>query len=109
MRFNGTFRYSLPQGLEKDPETGFLRNTGNTEWREGCCCQIERSMPAKQVVGTDGQVYRYTYDLFAYASDFSGELCIGTRIQAALDNGTVVEFTVEGLDNINGKYIELWG
>ena len=63
MRCNGTFRYTALAGGEKDEDTGFI--TGSEPiWEEGMECQIDKSIPAKQVVGTDGQIYAYTYDVF---------------------------------------------
>lgn len=62
-RNNGTFRYTALKEGQRDPKTGFI-TAGASEWLDGCECQIDKSIPAKKVIGTDGQIYTYTYDVF---------------------------------------------
>lgn len=107
-RNNGTFNYTICQEAQMDPETGFYSASGTSEWIKGCECQIEKSMPAKQIIGSDGRVYAYTYDVFI-PRHFRGELAIGAKVQVICENGVTDEFTIHGVDNLNRKYIEVWG
>lgn len=108
MRINGTFNYALAQGPQRDPETGFFTGSAAPDFVAGCECQIEKSIPARQMVGEDGQIFSYTYDVFI-PRHFKGELAIGTVIQVIPDGGAVDEFSVLGVDDCNRKYIEVWG
>ena len=62
MRTNGTFEYKPVGSVQTDPKTGFAIPNDKAPFLKGCECQIDKSIPAKQVVGTDGQIYAYTYD-----------------------------------------------
>lgn len=64
MRTNGTFEYKPVGSVQTDPKTGFVIPNDKAPFLQGCECQIDKSIPAKQVVGTDGQIYAYTYDVF---------------------------------------------
>lgn len=77
-------------------------------WVKGCECQVEKFIPAKQRLGTDGQMYSYTFDVFL-PSYFEGDLSIGARVEVTLERGGVDEFTISGIDDTNPKYIEIWG
>ena len=107
-RNNGTFNYLSAKEAQTDPETGFYFASGNSEWAKGCECLIEKSIPARQIIGSDGQTYAYTYDVFI-PRHFRGELAIGTKVQVISENGVTDEFTIQGVDNLNRKYIEVWG
>ena len=108
-RYNGTFRYNaLTSERERDPETGFVTSGSVSDWIEGCECQIDKSIPAKEYRGSDGQVFTYTYDLFIYRQ-FDHEITIGSEIEITLEDGSTDTFTVQGVDNSNRKYLELWG
>ncbi len=107
-RNNGTFNYAIVQEPQRDPETGFITAGNPSEWVTGCECQIEKAIPAKQIIGEDGQKYAYTYDVFI-PKHFSGELAIGVRMQVISENGVTDEFTIQGIDDFNRKYIEVWG
>lgn len=108
-RHNGTFKYKTIQEPERDPTTGFLTPaTGTSEWVQGCECQIDKSIPAKQIMGVDGQVHAYTYDVFI-PKHFKGVLSVGTHIQLISESGVVDEFTIKGIDDLNRRYIEIWG
>lgn len=106
-RNNGTFKYTTIQDGQRDPDTGFITD-GDFEWLNGCECQIEKSIPAKQILGVDGQMYAYTYDVFI-PKHFKGEMAIGAQMQIISENGVIDEFTIHGVDNLNRKYIEVWG
>lgn len=107
-RNNGTFNYTSIQEPERDPNTGFLTEAGAAVWNRGCECQIEKSIPAKQMIGEDGQMHAYTYDVFI-PKYFKGELAIGALMQVISEDGIVDEFTIQGVDDLNRKYIEVWG
>lgn len=64
-RNNGTFRYTaLPLEATRDEATGFYTDDDAPVWVKGCECQVEKFIPAKQRLGTDGQMYSYTFDVF---------------------------------------------
>ena len=106
--YNGTFNYTTVQDSERDPETGFISASGTSDWIPGGECQIEKAIPARRMVGADGQTYAYTYDVFI-PRHFTGELAIGDKIQLISENGVTDEFTIQGIDDMNRKYIEIWG
>lgn len=113
MKTNGTFNYKPILNTEiKDPKTGWktFGNSGTDEWLAGCECQISRSIPAKQVLGTDGQMHSYSFDVFIPKYfDGSDQLMIGVEIQVIGENGNTDKFTIQGVDPYNRKYVELWG
>lgn len=106
-RNNGTFRYTALKEGQRDPKTGFI-TAGASEWLDGCECQIDKSIPAKKVIGTDGQIYTYTYDVFI-PKHFNGFLVVGAQFQITSEEGVTDEFTIQGIDDMNRKYIEVWG
>lgn len=108
MRQNGTFSYRPVGYAEVDPTTGYFRKSAEASVVPGCRCQIDKSIPAKQVIGADGQSYAYTYDVFVFRMDFNGELSIGDTVSITSEEGWSDEFTIRGID-INRKYIEIWG
>ena len=108
-RINGTFRYTaLPLEATRNEATGFYTDDDAPVWVKGCECQVEKFIPAKQRLGTDGQMYSYTFDVFL-PSYFEGDLSIGARVEVTLERGGVDEFTISGIDDTNPKYIEIWG
>lgn len=108
-RNNGTFKYKEIQEEQRDPNTGFIVSEPQTgDWINGCECQIETFVPAKQRIGTDGQVHYYTYDVLI-PKCFKGALDIATPVQLTSEDGDVSEFLIQGVDNLNRKYIEIWG
>lgn len=109
MRINGTFKYSSPATEHKrDEKTGFIQSQSTDVWSDGCECQVDKSVPAKQIIGSDGQVFAYTYDVFI-PPFFNGNLCIGTRVEVKFERGGTDTFTIIGIDDTNPKYIEIWG
>lgn len=108
-RYNGTFRYKNAQEPTKDPKTGFLTGGGEGEWADGGRCQIDKHIPAKQIQGTDGQIHSYTWDLFIQRPFHDGDFRIGTIVEITMEDGSVDRFTIQGVDNQNRRYIELWG
>ena len=108
-RNNGTFKYKLCQDAQQDPDTGFYSQGGGTgDWLHGCECQIEKQIPAKQKIGADGQMHAYNYDVFI-PKHFNGKLELTTQMQILGEDCTCDEFTIQGVDNLNRKYIEVWG
>lgn len=110
-RNNGTFRYKIVQEAQRDQATGFYSqpdSPGADEWLPGCECQIEKYIPAKQRIGIDGQIYTYNYSVFI-SKYFEGELDLTNIMQIIGENGSTDEFTIQGVDNMNRKYIEVWG
>ena len=104
---NGTFKYKAVQSEQRD-ESGFHIQPDSTEWLNGCECQIETYVPAKQKTGADGQVFTYTYDVFI-PKHFKGVLELTAQMQLISEDGNMDEITVLGVDNFNRKYIEVWG
>lgn len=110
-RNNGTFRYKVVQEAQRDQATGFYTKPDNSdadEWLPGCECQVEKHIPAKHIIGTDGQMYAYNYSVFI-SKYFDGELGLATIMQIIGEDGSTDEFTIQGIDNMNRKYIEVWG
>lgn len=108
MRINGTFRYRPLSECGKDPVTGFPMPTQAQDYKDGGCCQIDKSIPAKHIIGADGQVNVYNYDVFIPRC-FDGGLAVGVEVQVVGEDGSVDKFTIQGVDNLNRKYIEIWG
>lgn len=108
MRINGTFCYKGFGETGKDPVTGFVVGNKVPEWKDGGLCQIDKSVPAQQKIGTDGQAYAYTYDVFIPKCLDVG-LAIGMDMLVTGEDGTSDVFTIRGIDNMNRKYIEIWG
>lgn len=106
-RNNGNFRYTEVQEEQRVPDTGFITEA-TTEWVDGCECQIDKSTQAKQIIGTDGQIYTYSYDVFI-PKHFRGNLAVGARFEVTSEEGVTDEFTIQGIDDMNRKYIEVWG
>lgn len=108
-RNNGSFRYKIVQEAQRDQATGLYTQPENSgEWINGCECQIERYIPAKQVMGEDGQMHAYNYSVFI-PKYFRVELNITDQMQITGENGTTDEFTIQGIDPFNRKYTEVWG
>ena len=84
-RNNGTFRYTvLSLEATRDEATGFFTDDDAPVWENGCECQVEKFIPAKQRIGTDGQMYSYTYDVFI-PPYFVGNLSIGARVEVTVE------------------------
>ena len=108
-RLNGTFRYKNAQEPERDPVTGFLVEGEAGDWADGGRCQIGKSVPAQHVVSADGDEHTYTYDMFVPRPWHGGDLRIGTEVEVTMEDGSTDFFTAQGVDNLNRRYIEIWG
>lgn len=111
MRYNGKFNYTeLAEAPERNKSTGFYESPAESSvWLPGGLCQLEKSIPAKQMIVEDGQMFSYTYDMFIPKHVFRGVLEIGAKIQFTSEDGVEAEFTILGIDDLNGRYIEVWG
>lgn len=107
-RINGTFRYTVIQDVQKDPATGFVSSGEASVWLDGCECQIDKSIPAKQIIGTDGQTYAYSFDVFI-PKYFNGDFAAGAQMEITSEEGVTEAFTIQGVDDMNRKYTEVWG
>lgn len=109
IRNNGSFRYKHIQEAQKDQATGFYTQPVNAdEWIDGCGCQIEKYIPAKQRIGVDGQIQTYNYTVFI-PKHWSGNLELTALMEITGEDGSKDEFPIQGVDNFNRKYIEVWG
>lgn len=106
--YKDRFKYRRSQEPEQDPDTGFYSGGGPTEWIPGGECQAERAIPAIQYLGADGQMHAYSYDVFI-PKPFRGKLAIADEIQVHFEDGSTDEFTIQGVDDLNRRYIEVWG
>lgn len=106
-RYNGTFKYKQLGELTRGAN-GFYTPGADGDWLPGCECQIDKQIPAKQKIGTDGQMHAYTYDVFI-SKHFNGTLELNAQVQITCEDGSCDEFTIQGIDNLNRRYIELWG
>ena len=106
-RNNGTFRYTaLPLEATRDEATGFYTDDDAPVWVKGCECQVEKFIPAKQRLGTDGQMYSYTFDVFL-PSYFEGDLSIGARVEVTLERGGVDAVScARGFTSVSAKSLK---
>ncbi len=107
-RYNGSFRYKMVTVPVRDPDTGFYTPVLDSGWIDGCECQIETFVPARQKIGVDGQVITYTYEVFI-PKHFTGVLTLTARMQLIGEDGNTDEITIMGVNNFNRKYIAVWG
>lgn len=107
-RINAKFRIKSVQPIIKD-DYGFINHTPNEGWIDGCECYVEKHIPAKQIIGIDGQVYTYSYSVFI-PKHYNGILEVTQEMQLIYnDTGKVETMTVKGVDDLNRKHIEVWG
>jgi len=108
MRTNGTFEYKPVGSVQTDPKTGFAIPNDKAPFLKGWECQIDKSIPASSYRSADGQAFFYTYDVFIDKS-FEGNITIGSEVEVTFEDGSTESFTVQGIDNANRKYLEIWG
>lgn len=109
MKLYGTFNYKSNGEVTIDHTTGFATQSAENPFVSGCLCQIDKSIPARQKVGTDGHKFAYTYTVFCFRSDFKGKIAIGDDVEIIYHNGVRDTFTVLSVDDTHPKYIEIWG
>lgn len=108
-RINATFKHKSIQQVVKDSD-GFFDPTPNTsEWINGIECYVEKHIPAKQIIGVDGQVFTYNFTVFI-PKHYKGKLEITQEMQLVYnETGKVETLIILGVDDANRKYIEVWG
>ena len=108
-RVNATFKIKSVQQVQKDDD-GFYKPLPNTsEWIDGCECYVEKHIPAKQIIGVDGQVYTYNYTVFI-PKHYNGNLELTQEMQLIYnETGKVETLIIQGVDDANRKHIEVWG
>jgi hypothetical protein len=106
-RNNGTFKYKAVQEAQKDAN-GFYDTGAPSEWIDGCECYIEKHIPAKQMIGEDGQSFSYTYEIFI-PKYFKGELTLTAPLKFIGEDGSSDDISILGIDNYNRKVTIVWG
>lgn len=109
-RVNGIFQYQPIQGAQRDDETGYIVGSGVPEaaWIDGMECQIDKGFPAIIRRGEDGQDHSYNYDVFI-SKYCKVEFTVGMRIKVIDENAQEDTFSIQGVDSLNRRYIEIWG
>lgn len=108
IKINGYFKYRKFHDTQRNEATGFYNVSSKvSEWINGCECQIDKTIPAKQIMGTDGQMHAYNFDMFI-PTWFNNKLEIAFEIEVTFENGSKDTFIIQGIDE-NRKYIEIWG
>lgn len=107
MRTNATFRYKpVSQGGVDDD--GHVMPGTSTNWVDGIECYVEIHIPAKQIIGVDGQVFNYNYSVFI-PKFFEGSFSVTGEMELTYDESGEEEIiTIKGVDHLNRKYIEVW-
>jgi hypothetical protein len=107
MFYNATFRYKKSEQPTRDAN-GFLTDSQTaSEYVAGTLCQAERNAPAKHIIGTDGQEFVYTYEVFL-PRNYGGVLAIGDTMELTIDNTHVVELPIVGIDVTDRKTLVVW-
>lgn len=107
-RNNATFSYKQTQSLVKGSKGFYTPSSYPVEWIPGCECYVEKSIPAKQKIGVDGQVFTYNYEVFI-PNHFTGKLEQNAPFLIQCQDGSQTEITIQGIDNLNRRYIIVWG
>lgn len=107
-RTNGKFQYQSLQGIQRDPVTGYPVAGSEAAWEDGMECQIDKGFPAVVKRGTDGQEYSYTFDVFI-SKYCKVALTVGMKIKLTYEDGTEDVFSIQGVDSLNRRYVEIWG
>lgn len=106
MRWNATFRYRKNPTQRRDAN-GFLIDASASPFVDGSLCQVERNAPAKHFVGTDGQEFVYDYNVYL-PKEFCAVVGIGDVLEITLDDGTVIEKSIIGVDITDKKTCAVW-
>ncbi len=106
-RINSTFRYRSIHEASTD-ENGYQIPGSVGEWIDGIECYVEIHIPAKQVIGVDGQVFTYNFSVFI-PKYFEGDIDVAQEMELTYDEtGKTEIISIKGVDNLNRKYIEVW-
>ncbi len=107
MRTNASFRYKT---LATDPykdENGYLQPGTPGAWVNGIECMVEAHLPAKQIMGVDGQLIAGNYSVYI-EKYFEGDLSVAQDVEITFDESGKTEIAnIKGIDLLNRKYIEL--
>lgn len=106
MFYNATFRYKKSAQPTRDAN-GFLTDSPASEYVDGALCQAERVVPARHLIGTDGQEFAYSYEVFM-PRNYSSVLEIGDTLELAFDTGHTATAPIVGLDITNKKTLVVW-
>ena len=106
MFYNATFRYKKSAQPTRDAN-GFLTDSPSGEYVDGVFCQAERNVPAKHFIGTDGQEFVYTYEVFL-PRNYGEVLAIGDTLELTIDNTHTVELPIVGIDVTDRKTLVVW-
>lgn len=108
-RINATFKHKSIQQIVQDNDGFYDPVPDTSEWVDGCECYVEKHIPAKQIIGVDGTVYTYNYTVFI-PKHYMGNLELTQQLQLTYnDTGKVETLTIQGVDDMNRKHIEIWG
>ena len=106
MFYNAAFRYKKSAQPTRDAN-GFLTDSQQNEYVDGVLCQAERNAPAKHIIGTDGQEFVYTYEVFL-PRNYGEVLAIGDTMELTIDETHVVELPIVGIDITDRKTLVVW-
>ncbi|MBQ6070013.1 MAG: hypothetical protein IJK84_10970 [Bacteroidales bacterium] len=106
MFYNATFRYKKSAQPARDAN-GFLTDSPASEYVDGALCQAERVVPARHLIGTDGQEFAYSYEVFM-PRNYSSVLEIGDTLELTFDTGHTATAPIVGIDITNKKTLVVW-
>lgn len=106
MFYNATFRYKKSAQPTRDAN-GFLTDSQPSEYVDGALCQAERNAPAKHLIGTDGQEFVYSYEVFL-PREYGEVLAIGDTMELTIDKTHIVELPIVGIDVTDRKTLVIW-
>lgn len=106
MFYNATFRYKKSAQPTRDAN-GFLTDSQPSEYVDGALCQAERNAPAKHLIGTDGQKFVYSYEVFL-PREYGEVLAIGDTMELTIDKTHIVELPIVGIDVTDRKTLVVW-
>ena len=110
MRYNATFRYNPVQNSGSHDNEGFYDpGSSAPDWIDGIECYVEKHIPAKQVMGIDGQIFTYNYTIYIPKWFDQCKLEVTGTLEITYNESVGREtITIKGVDDINRKNIEIW-
>lgn len=106
MFYNATFRYRKSVQPERD-SNGFLTDSQEDDFVSGTLCQVEQSDKAKHIIGTDGQEFACSYEVYL-PTNYGTLLEVGDTMEVRLTNGTIIEKPILGTDVTDKKKLAVW-